>query len=76
VEKQRLGCPAHRCGYLIGGNWVGEAMLSFGSARMGSAEEQLPQMQSWVGEIKSKGTLITVTLMMYGETALAVACRQ
>jgi hypothetical protein len=43
---------------------------------MGSAEEQLPQMQSWVGEIRSKGTLITVTLMMYGETALAVACRQ
>ena len=52
----------------------GGAVLSFGIARMEWAAGELPRMQSWVGEIRSGGTLLTVTLMLYGEAALAVTC--
>ena len=34
--------------------------------------EWLPQMQSWVGKLRSRGA--TVTLMFYGEAALTVVC--
>ena len=50
-------------------------MLSFGIARMEVAAERLPRMQSCVVEIRSEGTVLTVTLMLYGEAALAVNCR-
>jgi hypothetical protein len=50
-------------------------MLSFEMARMWAPGEQAPQRQSWVGELRSQGATITVTLMLYGEAALTVACR-
>jgi hypothetical protein len=50
-------------------------VISFGSARIGAAAEGLPKMQSWVGEIRSGGAILTVTLMLYGEAGLTVACR-
>jgi len=50
-------------------------MLSFEMARMWASGEQVPQRQSWVGELRSQGATITVTLMLYGEAALTVACR-
>ena len=50
-------------------------MLSFGSARMGAATEQLPRRQSWVGELRSRGAILTVTVTLYGEAGLAVACK-
>lgn len=53
----------------------GGAVLSFGIARMGVAAEALPQRQLWVGEAKYLGAILTVTLMLYGEAALAVTCR-
>jgi len=39
------------------------------------AAERLPRIQSCVVEIRSEGTVLTVTLMLYGEAALAVNCR-
>jgi hypothetical protein len=42
---------------------------------MGAVAEGLPQRQSWVGEVKYLGAILTVTLMLYGEAALAVTCR-
>ena len=50
-------------------------MLSFGIARIEAAAERLPRMQSSVVEIRSEGTVLTVTLMLFGEAALAVTCR-
>jgi hypothetical protein len=47
-------------------------MLSFGIAKMFVPAERLPQKQSWVGELRSRGALITVTLVLYGEAALTV----
>jgi hypothetical protein len=41
---------------------------------MGTAAERLPQRQSWVGELRSRGMIITVTLTLYGEAGLTVAC--
>ena len=38
------------------------------------AAERLPRMQSCVVEIRSEGTVLTVTLMLYGEAALTVTC--
>jgi hypothetical protein len=49
-------------------------MLSFGIAKMFVPAERLPQKQSWVGELRSRGMIITVTLMLYGEAGLTVAC--
>jgi hypothetical protein len=49
-------------------------MLSFGIARMYAAAERLPQRQSWVGQLRSRGMIITVTLTLYGEAGLTVAC--
>ena len=50
-------------------------MLSFEMARMWAPGEQVPQRQSWVGELRSQGATITVTVMLYGEAVLTVACR-
>ena len=51
-------------------------MLSFGIARMmGAAAEGLSQRKWWVGELKSRGAILTVTLMLFGEAALTVTCR-
>ena len=36
--------------------------------------EWLPQMQSWVGKLRSRGAILTLTLMFYGEAALTVVC--
>ena len=55
--------------------FVGGAVLSVGIAKIEVAAERLPRMQSWVGEIRSGRTVLTVTLMLYGEAALAVTCR-
>ena len=41
---------------------------------MGAAAEWLPQKQSWVGELRSRGMIITVTLTLFGEAGLTVAC--
>jgi hypothetical protein len=49
-------------------------VFSFGIARMGAAAERLPQRQSWVGELRSRGAIITVTLMLYGEAVLTGVC--
>ena len=49
-------------------------MRSFGIARMGVNPEWLPQRQSWVGEVRFDSAICTVTLMLYGEAALTVAC--
>jgi hypothetical protein len=49
-------------------------MSSFGIAQIGVNPEWLPQRQSWVGEVRSDGPALTVTLMLYGEAALTVAC--
>ena len=49
-------------------------MLSFGMARMEAASERLPRMQSWVGEVRSGGAVLTVTVVLYGEAALTVTC--
>jgi hypothetical protein len=40
---------------------------------MGPVAGRQPQMQSWVGEIRSRGAITTVTLMFYGEALLTVA---
>jgi hypothetical protein len=54
----------------------GGAVISFGSARMmGAAAEGLPRMQSWVGELRSRNGLITVTVVLYGGAGLTVTCR-
>jgi hypothetical protein len=50
-------------------------VFSFGSASMAAAAQWLPRRQSWVGELRSRGMIITVTLMLYGEGGLTVACR-
>jgi len=51
-------------------------VLSFGITKMmGAAAEELAQKQWWVGKIKSRGALLTVTLMLFGEAALTVTCR-
>ena len=50
-------------------------MFSFGRVSMGAAAQWLPGRQSWVGELRSRGMIITVTLMLYGEAGLTVACR-
>jgi hypothetical protein len=42
---------------------------------MGPGAEGLPRRQSWVGELRSRGMIINVTLTIYGEAALVVACR-
>ena len=42
---------------------------------MGAAAQWLPGRQSWVGELESRGLIITVTLMLHGEAGLTVACR-
>ena len=49
-------------------------MSSFGIAQIGVDPQQLPQRQSWVGEVRSDSAVCTVTLMLYGEAALTVAC--
>ena len=49
-------------------------MRSFGIARMEVNPEWLPQRQSWVGEVRFDSAICTVTLMLYGEAALTVAC--
>jgi hypothetical protein len=41
---------------------------------MGAVAEGLPQRQSWVGELRSRGAILTVTLILYGEAVLTVAC--
>jgi hypothetical protein len=47
-------------------------MLSFGIAKMFVPAERLPQKQTWVGLLRSRGALITVTFVLYGEAALTV----
>jgi hypothetical protein len=42
---------------------------------MGAAAEGLPRMQSWVGELRSRNGLITVTVVLYGGAGLTVTCR-
>ena len=49
-------------------------MSSFGIAQIGVDPQRLPQRQSWVGEVRSDSAVCTVTLMLYGEAALTVAC--
>ena len=49
-------------------------MSSFGVAQIGVNPEGLPQRQSWVGEVRFDSAVCTVTLMLYGEAALTVAC--
>jgi hypothetical protein len=41
---------------------------------MSIVAERLSQRQSWVGELKSPGMIITVTLVLYGEAAVSLAC--
>jgi hypothetical protein len=50
-------------------------MVSFGSATIGATAEQLPPMHWWVGKMRSGGNALIVTLMLYGEAALVVTCR-
>jgi hypothetical protein len=50
-------------------------VFSFGKASMGAAAEWLLQKQSWVGELRSRGMIITVTLTLYGEAGITVACK-
>ena len=50
-------------------------MVSFGSATIGATAEQLPPMHWWVGKMGSRGNALIVTLMLYGEAALVVTCR-
>jgi hypothetical protein len=51
-------------------------VLSFGITKMmGAAAEGLSQRQWWIGEVKSRGALLTVKLMLFGEAALTVTCR-
>ena len=50
-------------------------MFSFGIVRIGVASDWLPQRQSWVGKLKSRNGLLTVTVMLYGGAALTVACQ-
>jgi hypothetical protein len=49
-------------------------VVSFGIVRMSVDPEWLPQMQSWVGKLRSRGAILTVTLMFYGEVTVAVVC--
>ena len=53
---------------------MGGAVVSFGIVRMWADPEWLPQRQSWVGKLRSRGAILTVTLMFYGDTALTVVC--
>src|SRR5262249_39304510 len=53
----------------------GGAVLSFGIARIEATEGRLPRMQSWGGQVGSWGVILTVSVMVYGEAALAVTCR-
>jgi hypothetical protein len=39
-------------------------MRSFGIARMWAEPERLPQRQSWVGKLRYRGALLTVTLTL------------
>jgi hypothetical protein len=49
-------------------------VVRFGIVRMSVDPEWLPQMQSWVGKLRSRGAILTLTLMFYGEAALTVVC--
>jgi len=49
-------------------------VLSFGIARMWVDPERLPRRQFWVGELRSRGAILTVTLTLFGEAGLTVAC--
>ena len=50
-------------------------MVSFGSATIGATAEQLPPMHWWVGKMSSGGVKLILTIMLYGEAALVVTCR-
>ena len=50
-------------------------MVSFGSASVGTIAKQLPHMHWWVGKMSSRGIKLILTIMLYGEAALVVTCR-
>ena len=50
-------------------------MRSFGIARMGVQPAWLPRRQSWVGKLKPRNGLVTVTVVLFGGAGLTVTCR-
>jgi hypothetical protein len=56
------------------GACVEGAVVSFGIVRLSPDTKWLPQRQFWVGKLRSRGAILTVSLMFYGEAALTVVC--
>jgi hypothetical protein len=70
--------PAHSGKFrnleLAWGGAVVRAVVSFGIVRLSPDTKWLPQRQFWVGKLRSRGAILTVSLMFYGEAALTVVC--
>lgn len=57
------------------GKFIGGTVLSYEIVRMWGTAEKLPVRQSWVGELRSRNGLISMTVVLYGVAGLTVICR-